>query len=299
MNSEQIKNISIVDFLARQSVVPDKISHNGHTAIFKSPLRNEKTASFHVNIQKNVWYDHGIGTGGSLIDLVMRIEKIDFKETMALFQEKYSNHAFSFYCQNTPAIDSPSPRIEIVEVRELWHYGLKQYLTERKISYHVASKYTKEVHYMAGECNHAYFAIGFENEKGGYELRNKLWKGSNSPKYYSFINGTSHDQLTIYEGFFDFLSSLELSRSIIPQYDTIVLNSLSNITKCSDTLSGYEQVNLVLDNDPAGFEAVKVFQSHHHNVVNHSERLFPNHKDLNEYLTGKPQINSSKYQSIN
>ncbi len=294
MTSEQVKKISIVDFLARQSITPDKISHNGQTAIFKSPFRNEKTASFHVDTQSNLWFDHGLGSGGSIVDLVMFLENINFYDALTMLQGEIADQTFSF-CRRK--VDQPEERkfgIEISSAQRIWHYGLKQYLTERMISLRTASIFVKEVHFHLAKSDKDHFAIGFENVKGGYELRNRYWKGGSSPKFYSFINGASSGQVTIYEGFFDFLSGLELSRSIKPQFDTIVLNSLSNLAKCTDLLSEYRQLNLVLDNDPAGREAVKVFKSHHHNVVNHSERLFPNYKDLNEYLIGTVRSNTKK-----
>ena len=36
-----------------------------------SPFRNEDDASLHVDRQKNVWYDHGAGVGGTNVKLVM------------------------------------------------------------------------------------------------------------------------------------------------------------------------------------------------------------------------------------
>lgn len=39
-----------------------------------SPLRRENTPSFKVNAAKNLWYDHGAGRGGTIIDLAMELE---------------------------------------------------------------------------------------------------------------------------------------------------------------------------------------------------------------------------------
>ncbi|WP_157797080.1 CHC2 zinc finger domain-containing protein [Clostridium sp. CT7] len=45
-------------------------------------MREEKTASFNISLEKNLWYDFGISKGGSDIDLIMEIEHCDEKEAI-------------------------------------------------------------------------------------------------------------------------------------------------------------------------------------------------------------------------
>lgn len=71
MNIDQIKRIDIRAFLAQAGSKPVKESPTG--GMYLSPLRQEKTASFHVNYTKNLWYDHGTGEGGDLIALAMKL----------------------------------------------------------------------------------------------------------------------------------------------------------------------------------------------------------------------------------
>jgi len=73
MNCEQAKALSIVDFLNRLGHQPTKPPTN--EAWFLSPYRNEKSACFHVHTGKNVWFDHGDGIGGSIVDLSIEILK--------------------------------------------------------------------------------------------------------------------------------------------------------------------------------------------------------------------------------
>src|SRR5688572_30053040 len=60
------KQIDLVDYLAHLGHFPAKIRNQDYW--YLSPLRREKTPSFKVNRAMNVWYDHGTGTGGDLID---------------------------------------------------------------------------------------------------------------------------------------------------------------------------------------------------------------------------------------
>jgi hypothetical protein len=50
-------------------------------------------------------------------------------------------------------------------------------LDKRKISLSLAEKYCSEIIY-----NKTYVALRFKNDSGGYELRNELFEGSNTPK---------------------------------------------------------------------------------------------------------------------
>ena len=42
--------------------------------MYLSLLREERTPSFSVSYDKNLWHDFGTGEGGSIIDLVPRME---------------------------------------------------------------------------------------------------------------------------------------------------------------------------------------------------------------------------------
>lgn len=45
---------------------PEKVKENLH--YYLSPLRQENNPSFFVNDKKNVWFDFGVGFGGTIID---------------------------------------------------------------------------------------------------------------------------------------------------------------------------------------------------------------------------------------
>lgn len=76
MSIEQVKRNDIRAFLAQAGITPVKETPTG--GMYLSPLRKEDKASFHVDYTKNLWYDHGAGVGGSIIDLVMRMYQTDF-----------------------------------------------------------------------------------------------------------------------------------------------------------------------------------------------------------------------------
>ncbi|NLI20256.1 MAG: DNA primase [Clostridiales bacterium] len=68
------------------SYVP--LKKNGHRYIGLCPFHNEKTPSFNVDGQKQVYYCFGCKAGGSVIQFVMDIERLDFGEAVAHLAEQ-------------------------------------------------------------------------------------------------------------------------------------------------------------------------------------------------------------------
>ena len=74
MTIDEIKAISIKDYLGSMSIYPTK--NYSYYGMYKSPFRNEHTPSFKVDYNQNLWYDFALDEGGSLIDLVMYLQPI-------------------------------------------------------------------------------------------------------------------------------------------------------------------------------------------------------------------------------
>ncbi len=54
----------------------------GRNFICCSPLRHEKTPSFSISQEKQVWYDFGVSEGGDVISFLEKIENISFREAV-------------------------------------------------------------------------------------------------------------------------------------------------------------------------------------------------------------------------
>ncbi len=96
------------------------------------------------------------------------------------------------------------PAIKVIAAKPITHPALCRYLESRKIPFEIAEKYCKEVHYELYDKK--YFAIGFQNNAGGFELRNAHFKGSSSPKDITFFEFPRAKEVAVFEGFFSFLS---------------------------------------------------------------------------------------------
>jgi DNA primase len=275
MNSETARSISILQYLEKKGIIPDSTIRG--VAKYKSPLRDELKPSFHLNLSKNVWYDFGIGQGGSIIDLCMLIESVDFKTALNVLK----NLNLQYVNVSNQNLEN---KLIIKQVKTIHHTALTKYLENRKIPIKIAKKYLKEVSFQIGESHN--FALGFKNQKDGYELRSKYFKGSSSPKYYTFIKGSNSNTINIFEGHFDFLSALTYYDLLSPNNDTIVLNSLTFIKDIHLFLVKYKRINAYLDNDNAGKNAF-VELDKKYKIQNRSVELYPTFKDFNDFIKGE------------
>ncbi|MEA4927924.1 MAG: DNA primase [Candidatus Limiplasma sp.] len=64
------------------------LKKNGHRYVGLCPFHNEKTPSFNVDAQKQVYYCFGCKAGGSVIQFVMDIEHLDFQEAVAALADR-------------------------------------------------------------------------------------------------------------------------------------------------------------------------------------------------------------------
>ncbi len=80
MKCEEGNKLDLVEYLLSLGFTPAKIRGNDYW--YLSPLRNEKEASFKIDRNKNVWYEHGAGKGGTVIDFVMQYFNCDVSRAL-------------------------------------------------------------------------------------------------------------------------------------------------------------------------------------------------------------------------
>lgn len=288
MNIQEAKQIRIADYLQSLGYTPVKQQSN--SLWYKSPFRQETEASFKVNTELNQWSDYGLGRGGNIIALAEELYASDYVPYLLNNIAEQAPHirpvSFSFRQQ------ASEPSFQQLEVRELTHPALLRYLQERGIDTDLARSECKELHFIHN--GKPYFAIGFPNVAGGYEVRNRFFKGCIAPKDISHVRqqGEPREKCLVFEGMMDYLSFLTLRMKNCPTMpnldgqDYIILNSVSNVSKAIDALHGYERIHCLLDNDEAGrnayLELAREFCGH---IRDFSDN-YNGHKDLNDYLCG-------------
>ena len=162
---------------------------------------------------------------------------------------------------------------------------LKGYLSERGIPSGVAARHCRQVSYRVH--GKPYFAIGFQNVSGGWELRSKLFKGCIPPKDISLVSrqGMPTDTCDVFEGFFDFLSAATLG--LTGGNDALVLNSVGNLERSFRYLDRYGKINCYLDNDEAGRKTFEALRTRYAEKTVDCSRDYADSKDLNEHLQKK------------
>ncbi|MEI6947346.1 toprim domain-containing protein [Paraflavisolibacter sp. H34] len=281
----QARELDLVDYLASLGYQPQKITHSDYW--YCSPLREEKTASFKVDRQKNLWYDHGIGKGGNLIDFGVLYHKCPVSELLQKLSGN-RNLSFSFHppVKTLEGTEAGMEKIRVVEIGELRSIHLLQYLERRKIPREIAARYCHEVVFELYGKRH--IAIGFPNNAGGYELRNNYFKGCSAPKDTSFI-GLGASRLTVFEGFFNFLSYHVLyPMEAQGLTNFLVLNSLSFLDRSRSQMEKHSANHLCLDRDPAGVKATQQALGYGLSYTDQSHR-YGKFKDLNEFLLDQGQ----------
>lgn len=286
LSFSEAKNIPIIDYLSRLGCEASKIRGNDYW--YHSPFRIENNPSFKVNAKLNLWYDHGIGEGGTLLDLGVRLHQCSIHEFMLkLSHAGYLGNDFSLHKKQS---EQPEIRLEILSVKELTNTKLIDYINGRGIKTDIAKQYCKEVDFRIGLKS--YNAIGFPNISGGYELRNGWFKGSSSPKDISLIDNQSN-RICVQEGFIDFLTVIQLSdkgiKSLTDDSNFLILNSLSFLNKNLSFIKAHDEIILFLDNDDAGRKAKDVLILKGISFQDASV-FYASFKDINEFLLNKIRV---------
>ena len=281
--------IPIREYLARRGILP-RYERNGY-GMYLSPLREERTPSFKVDYVQNLWYDFGLREGGTLLALIMRLERCSCSEAFEHLQhaaEGTVSHLAARICERYAVpTESPNsqPVLRILSDAPLRHPALIGYLASRGIAQRIAAGYCREVRYEVN--GRAFFAVGFRNDAEGWELRSERFKGGSSPKHITTIDNRS-DTVIAFEGFMDFLAYLSLKHPERLRIDAAVLNSVVNLPKAVPFLSRHPVIHTFFDNDEAGRKTTSdLIRLCPRSEVIDQRHFYSGHKDINDYLIAR------------
>lgn len=285
MTTQEAKNIDLQYYFFSLGFEPKKVRQN--TFWYYSPFREETTPSF--KIQGNLWHDFGSGEGGTIIDFGTKYFQCSISDFLKILRDKSkivlnSHSSFSQLDANLG--------LTIKKVKPLQNKALLDYLASRSIEISIAQKYCQEMYYVTNGKH--YFGLCFRNDKGGYEIRNKYFKGSTTPKCYTHLK-FSQVHLLVLEGFMDFLSALTMYQCFDkPPFDILVLNSLSLFKQTTAVLQSYESVLLLLDTDDSGRKVTEEIRQINPTKIKDISYFLETYKDVNDYL-----MNNQNEQKLN
>lgn len=260
MNVEDAKQIRIVDYL--HSLGHNPIKQQCSSLWYNSPFRQEQEPSFKVDLDRNLWYDFKTRKGGGILAFVQELYQcVSLPYLLNQLEEQRKairSVSFSF-----PRLSSSHPSFQHLEVKPLSTDSLVTYLRGRGINTKLAQKECREVRF---ENNGKwYFAIGFLNVAGGYEIRNEYLKGCISPQDITHIRpaGEPKEICYVFGEFMDYLSFLTARQKSSPtsplldEQDYLILNSVCNLPKALDALGNYKNVHCFLGNDETGWRITR------------------------------------------
>ena len=273
MNCEEVKQkISIRMVLESFNLFP--VKENRKTAFYFALDREEKIPSLSVNFVKNKAFDFGTGKRYDVISIVQQINQCSVSEALKYLEK------LDFSVQNEFQNEEAKQQKEykILKVGKVQHPALIQYLKSRKV--YEQRDIVKEIGY---ELNgKKYFGVGFFNNSGGVEIRNKYSKICLGKKDVTLVENQS-SEICIFEGFFDYLTYKNLEKKGNLNSDYLILNSTAMLFKVEETLKKYAKILVFLDNDDNGKFVKSKIQNQYKNVEDCS-LIYRCFKDLNEWV---------------
>ena len=311
------------EFLKHNLLIKDYLNVKNNNIV--SPLRADDLQPSFFITQYNTWVDYGTGEKGDIFDLISRLEGINnFYEVLKRAKQIYFN-IYGNNMQTENRIQQTTQPKQVKQVKKekresnliilqesnLSDKNLIDYFTkERGIDESILKQELKELKIYNKKSNKTFKVAGFKNNSNGYELRNKLFKGSLGKKDITFINKNEPGTL-ILEGFTDYLSLLTMFKykhkntffsdifKALNNLNIIILNSVANLVKAKKQLDKSFYIVTMLDNDRAGEQATEQIKKEYKNkdIIDFGEMLKNNNtKDINELLllfkNNKPQQKS-------
>ena len=137
---EDIKSrINIIDFIGQYL----RLTKAGANWKARCPFHNEKTPSFMVHEEKQIWHCFGCGKGGDIFGFLMEMEGVEFKEALKILAEKAGVELKQYRYEKEQTTDK-NKILEILELAakfyetQLWKGMGKEkilrYLRERGIN---------------------------------------------------------------------------------------------------------------------------------------------------------------------
>ncbi|MDO7875523.1 toprim domain-containing protein [Hymenobacter sp. ASUV-10] len=309
LSTAAAKQIPLLAIMARLGCQPLGCAAGGNY-YFRSPFREEQTASFVVCEPKNVWSDFGEPpgpgqkvAGGDVLALVMKLTGVSLpvaKLTLAAWSADLPLPLALPPARPAGATVATGLRtFTDVRVEPLTWASLVQYLSSRGINWPLVQRsvrhqeHVQQIFYQVQgqQRSKPYFALAWKTA-GGWEVRSKSFQGTIGGKGLTWLPG--HEPgVMVFEGFMDYFSALTYYRKSHFRCTVLVLNSVSLLGEALPQLREAEMIYWFGDNDAAGIRALHLLrQAVPSQCIKAFNELYRGFKDFNDFLTqtrpGKP-----------
>lgn len=288
------KAVTPYQYLLSKGYTPDKIEKGIY--IFKNPLRADNAPSLACYEYNKAgeyaphWYDFGTGKDGDVIDLCCGIENVTPSKAL----ERLTTLAGTQTAQTLTTPAKTRDAFSEFSVCNRLNDTLASYITKKRgIPYYIWQNRVMQADYSLFKgCSHL-FALAFENDELGYELRTtddiakSKRKRTYGKKTVTTVPGIDNTVCAVFEGFMDYLSFLTLTPD--NRAACIVLNSVSNVNRAIPLLGRYDRILLYVDADRAGDKCTETIAAACGERVQDCREFLRKAgvKDVNEYLLNR------------
>ena len=297
---EELKDrFSLVAILSKLGYEPVRYSGGEH--FYRSMLRQgDRTPSFCVNDKLGLWFDHGLGKGGTIIDFAKDYWSItavrDAAQKILECMGESNSYPTKEVLPKQMEIPLRFPSYHIKGTSPIEENKIIQsYLASRGLS-GVAENYLQVLNYSIkpeGKQRMNFSAAAWQNDLGGWEVRNASFKGCLGAKGINFFPNDSH-KLGVFEGMMDFLSFKAQHQN--DKSSVLILNSLSMLSRATPKLKDFPIIDIFFDHDAAGRKATEVLALEFPWIVDRSY-LYQGYNDYNEMHQDRLKVQRQHLQS--
>ncbi len=147
MNIERAKTIPLTEIMQRIGAVT--VKEMSKDIWYKSPFREEKTASFHIKPKENLCWDFGEGKGGGPIEFAMIYLASKGEDSTVVDALRWLRNmtAIPFTFHIKPIARSKTKPWILLKSKPIEHLALIRYLEQKRgIPLKLAKQYLVEVH---------------------------------------------------------------------------------------------------------------------------------------------------------
>ncbi|MBS1778031.1 MAG: hypothetical protein JST70_01820 [Bacteroidetes bacterium] len=279
--------------------------------LYKSPFNPEQKTMLVVNPETNTWSDPVTNENGDTVQLIVRyLESQQLQHSIMDALRWMRNMIGNTHQQiKLPAeIPDHTKADSIFRVKDQTYLSdnlLMQYVEEeRGIPFHIAREYFKQLTILNTTNGKSFVALGFENEDGGFAIRNPLHKAHIGKRAITFIRGrkAKPSNIHVFKDIFDYLSIVLLRNGKCFDGDSIILNSSDCLQDMTAYIRnyGYCHLHSWFANDEAGATLTNIIrdfceaeQLQHHDRRQYNKKYY----DLNARLVAEVCSGNTSYRS--
>lgn len=263
----EIKSIDPEDILYHYGIAPSHVSKRYILA--SAPYRQDNNPSFQYFLASSgiwIWNDFATGESGSHIDLVMKMENMDFKEAVEYLAKNFLHgYTRDRELEKIKEKRNRTSEIKILSVEEMpLSYTHRKALEKERGYTEIDDKNIKTFKATMEKDGKEFTRFGYgirdingnaivRVEKDGFYTKEKrVWKTSDKRTGITFIDN-GRDTAIVVEGLHDYMAIYNHKQD---RYNYLILNSVVNTQQAIEFLQDREySLIIATDNDDAGIKA--------------------------------------------